>query len=184
MYKEAVKKAQNVDGKKVGFNLQIPSYLKGEFEHQCKQDNVTVTSMIISLMEVSLVESYLSTVPKVEKALSDLKKVLNSDDIFIPYAISKDNPMYSTTVSEADFSKLMEIDLALALGIDEFNDYYHIAINSPFSHRVEALNLLESARSYIKRISHNMDKREEFNAVQEEYMDITMKKFKKNADKE
>ena len=48
MYKQAVKQAQSADSKKVGFNLQIPNYLKGEFEHQCKQDNVTVTSMIIS----------------------------------------------------------------------------------------------------------------------------------------
>lgn len=182
MYKQAVKQAQSADSKKVGFNLQIPNYLKGEFEHQCKQDNVTVTSMIISLMEVSLVESYFSTFPKVENALSSFKKIVNSDDIFIPNPILQDNPMFSKTVSENDFLELIKIDLELALGIDEFCDYYNLHIGSEYSYRQEALNLLESARSYIRRISQNMDKRDEFNAVQEEYMDITMKKIKANKD--
>ena len=73
-------------------------------------------------MEVSLVESYFSTFPKVENALSSFKKIVNSDDIFIPNPILQDNPMFSKTVSENDFLELIKIDLELALGIDEFCD--------------------------------------------------------------
>ncbi|MDD5400240.1 MAG: hypothetical protein PHQ93_03510 [Sulfurimonas sp.] len=177
MYKMAIKKAQSADIKKVGFNLQIPSDLKFEFEKQCKQDNVTVTSMIISLMEVSLVESYLATVSRIENALANLKKVLNSEDIFIPNPITSDNPMFSKTVSESDFKKLMEIDLELALGIDEFKEYFKIDIFGEAPYIYEALSLLESSRSYIRRIARNMNKRDDYNAVQEHYNDIVFQKF-------
>lgn len=177
MYKQAVKKAQSAESKKVGFNLQIPMDFKSEFERQCKQDNVTVTSMILSLMEVSLVESYLATVPKAEIALSDLKKILNSEDIFLPNPISKNNPMYSKTVSDIDFKKLMEIDLELALAIDEFKDIHHLYTGDQHSYKYEPLNLMESSRSYIRRISANMNKQDEFNVIQEKYMDITLERF-------
>ncbi|MDY0123453.1 hypothetical protein [Sulfurimonas sp.] len=183
MYKEAIKKAQSAEIKKVGFNLQIPSNLKSEFENQCKQDNVTVTSMIISLMEVSLIESYLTAISKIESALFDLKKVLNSEAIFIPNPIASDNPMFSKTVSEDEFKKLMKIDLELALGIDEFKEHFKTDIFGEYLYMHEALNMLESARSYIRRISSNMNKKDEFNAVQEEYMDITLKNFKAKGNK-
>ncbi len=177
MYKEAVKKAQGIENKKVGFNLQIPNLLKAEFEHQCKKDNVTVTSMIISLMEVGLVESYLSSIPKVEILLSDLKHILNSEDIYLPNPIEKNHPMFLTTVSEDDFKKLMRIYLDLSLAIDEFQEINHLYAGMNFSYKFEALNLMESVKSYINRIARNMGKRDEFNAVQSEYNDIALEKF-------
>ncbi|MBU0721792.1 hypothetical protein KJ877_10645 [bacterium] len=180
MYKQAVQKAQTVENKKVGFNLQIPNLLKAEFEHQCKEDNVTVTSMITSLMEVSLVESYLATAPKVEALLFDLKNLLNSEDIFLPNPIAKSHPMFSKTVSEDDFKKLMTIYLELSLAIDEFQELHHLHSGIDFSYKFEALGLMESVKSYIERIARNMDKRDAFNAVQEEYMDIVREKFNKD----
>lgn len=183
MYKMAVKKAQSADIKKVGFNLQIPSDLKFEFENQCKQDNVTVTSMIISLMEVSLVESYLAAVPRVENALANLKKVLNSEDIFIPTPITSDNPMFSKTVSEDDFKKLMEIYLELALGADEFKEHFKIDIFGEAPYIYEALNMIEASKSYIYKIARNMNKRDDYNAVQEQYGNIVLQRFKQETSK-
>ncbi|MDX9756186.1 hypothetical protein [Sulfurimonas sp. RIFOXYB12_FULL_35_9] len=180
MYKQALQKAQGAENKKVGFNLQIPNLLKAEFEHQCKKDDVTVTSMIISLMEVSLVESYLSSVPKVQELLSDLKYILNSEDIFLPNPISDSNPMFSKTVSEDDFEKLMKIYLELSLAINEFKETNHVYIGMDFSYKFDALNLMDSATACIRRIARNMDKKDEFNAVQGKYNDIVLEKFNLN----
>lgn len=178
MLKQALQKSKQEEEKKVSINFQVPYNLKEEFDKLCRDNSVSLTSMLNSLMQVSLVESYLTAVPKVENALSDLKKLLNSEDVFIPNPIVSDNPMFSKTVSEDDFKKLMKIDLELALGIDEFKDHFKINTYGEYSYMNEALNMLESARSYIRRISRNMNKENDFNAVQEEYFDITLKKFK------
>lgn len=176
MYKQAVKMAQGAENKKVGFNLQIPNNLKAEFDYKCKQDGVTVTSMIISLMEISLAESYLNDFPKLETALFDFRIIVNSEEIYMPNPIAHNHPMYSTKVAESDFSKLMDIDIELALGIDDFRELHHLHLGSDFTYRYVTLNSLESARSYIRRISTNMDKVDAYNAAQEKYENILKEK--------
>lgn len=48
--------AKGSEDKKVGFNLQIPASLKEEFEQFCKNNNVSMTAMLNTLMKTTLQE--------------------------------------------------------------------------------------------------------------------------------
>ena len=66
MLKQALQKSKQEEEKKVSINFQVPYNLKEEFDKLCRDNSVSLTSMLNSLMQVSLVESYLTAVPKVE----------------------------------------------------------------------------------------------------------------------
>jgi len=56
MLEKALKKAKKDEVTKVPINFQAPIDLKEDFEKMCKSHKVSVTSMLISLMEVALEE--------------------------------------------------------------------------------------------------------------------------------
>jgi len=57
MLNEALKKAKKDEEKKVSINFQVPSSLKEEFDKLCRNNEVSLTAMLNSLMEVTIEES-------------------------------------------------------------------------------------------------------------------------------
>ena len=57
MLKEALKKAKREEEKKVSINFQVPFSLKESFDALCRSNEVSLTAMLNSLMEVSIEES-------------------------------------------------------------------------------------------------------------------------------
>lgn len=57
MLKRVLEKAKKGDDVKVNINFQVLSSLKDEFEKICKENSVSVTGMLNSLMEVIVDES-------------------------------------------------------------------------------------------------------------------------------
>lgn len=57
MLKRALNKAKKGDDKKVNINFQVPSTLREEFDKLCKDNNVSLTSMLNSLIEVAIEEN-------------------------------------------------------------------------------------------------------------------------------
>jgi len=53
---KALNKAKRTDEEKVGLNIKIPIGLKNTFEDICKQHGVSMTSMMLSLIEVAIDE--------------------------------------------------------------------------------------------------------------------------------
>lgn len=70
--KKAISLAKGNDAKRVGFNLQIPVELKTKFEEFCKNNDVKVTAMILSLMEMALEEENEN---KYHEVRSDIEKI-------------------------------------------------------------------------------------------------------------
>jgi hypothetical protein len=54
--KKAVMKAKRNDEEKVGLNIKIPISMKNEFEQLCKENGVSMTAMMLSLIEVAIEE--------------------------------------------------------------------------------------------------------------------------------
>ena len=55
-FQEALKKAKQSDEEKVGLNIKIPISLKEKFETICKKNEVSMTNMMLSLIEVAIEE--------------------------------------------------------------------------------------------------------------------------------
>ncbi len=78
MYKKALNNARGKDQKKVGFNLQVPVDLKIEFENMCKEDGVSMTSMLNSLMEVSLEERNSEKYENIRNDIDTLNRIFDN----------------------------------------------------------------------------------------------------------
>jgi len=48
---KALKKARRTDEEKVGLNIKVPIGLKNEFDEVCKNNGVSMTSMMLALIE-------------------------------------------------------------------------------------------------------------------------------------
>jgi len=86
MLNRALMKAKKDGGKKVAINFQVPVDLKEQFETLCKKNQVSLTSMLIGLMETSLEESegiYFELTPTALLSMSNKISSLSSfiDDI-------------------------------------------------------------------------------------------------------
>ncbi len=57
MLQQALQKAKKEEEKKVSINFQVPYSLKEEFDNLCRDNKVSLTAMLNSLMEVALDES-------------------------------------------------------------------------------------------------------------------------------
>ena len=57
MLHRAFSKAKREGGKKVSINFQVPVELKSEFDFLCKQEGVSITSMLVALIETLIEES-------------------------------------------------------------------------------------------------------------------------------
>lgn len=73
--KKAISLAKGSDEKRVGFNLQMPSILKLEFEQFCKANEVKMTAMILALMRTALDEEKEKddAIDKIEFKISQLE---------------------------------------------------------------------------------------------------------------
>jgi len=56
MLYNALQKAKKTEDKKVAMNIQVPSLLKEKFDELCKEEGVSVTALICSLMESAIEE--------------------------------------------------------------------------------------------------------------------------------
>ena len=71
MLRKVLSKAKTVEEEKVGVSFQIPKTLKKEFDILCAKHNVTITSMLQSLIEVAISED------KGEKDYFEIEALLN-----------------------------------------------------------------------------------------------------------
>lgn len=56
MIKKAMDYAKNPVDEKIGFSFQVPVSLKKEFERVCKEQNVTMTNLLLGLMKATVQE--------------------------------------------------------------------------------------------------------------------------------
>ena len=54
---KALKKAKRTDEEKVGLNIKVPIGLKNDFDNLCKEHGVSMTSMMLALIETVVEES-------------------------------------------------------------------------------------------------------------------------------
>ena len=180
MYKQALKKAQSAEQKKVGFNLQLPVGLKKDFEKLCKANSVSVTSMIVSLIEVALEESALAMEPLVEQSINSLQKVLNEENVFFPNPIQLDNPMYSRKVSKDEWKLLLDI-------YRDLNNAEHAFVenNGPAElvgytvYQQNIINSIEQSRRYIEQIAINIKCDKDIQNIHDEILDAYLKEGEK-----
>lgn len=66
MVKNALKIAKGTDEKRVGLNIQVPISLKDKFETFCKEHGVSMTAMMLGLMQASLEGDELSPREKLD----------------------------------------------------------------------------------------------------------------------
>lgn len=80
MLNKAIKLAKGSEEPKVGLSVQVPKSLKDEFESICKENNVSMSSMLLSLIHVAVEESKYSepNVMEMNKELNELKKTRRS----------------------------------------------------------------------------------------------------------
>jgi len=183
MYKKAKAKAQRAEQKKVGFNLQLPVGLKKDFEKLCKADGVSVTAMIISLIEVTLEESALAMEPLVEQSINSMKNILNEDNVFYPNPIGLDNPMYNRKVTKDEWKLLLDIYRDLTQAEHNFVSIYGPSDLVTYSiYQQNVINSIESTRRYIEQIAKNIKARKDIETVQDEIMDGLIKKLKKEGE--
>ncbi len=57
MLSKAIKLAKGNEEPKIGLSVQVPKNLKDEFENICKENNVSMSSMLLSLIQVAIDES-------------------------------------------------------------------------------------------------------------------------------
>ena len=177
MYKQALKKAQNAEQKKVGFNLQLPVGLKKDFDKLCKADGVSVTSMIVSLIEVTLEESALAMEPLVEKSIDSLKKVLLEDNVFYPNPVGLDNPMYSRKVSKDEWKQLLNIYKDLTTAEHNFISNYGPSDLVEYSvYQQNVINSIEKSRRYIEQIARNIKCDKDIQNIHDEIISRMLKK--------
>jgi len=95
--KKAISLAKGNDEERVGFNLKIPKTLKSEFEHFCKENDVSVTAMILALMRTVLDEELKdskneNSIVELQKSIMEMNKLIDfgvdeTDIGFNPYVV-------------------------------------------------------------------------------------------------
>lgn len=80
MLRKAIELAKGNEEPKVGLSVQVPKSLKDEFENICKENNVSMSSMLLSLIQVAVDESKHSepNVMKMNEELNKLKRTRRS----------------------------------------------------------------------------------------------------------
>lgn len=80
MLSKAIKLAKGSEEPKVGLSVQVPKSLKDEFESICKENSVSMSSMLLSLIQVAVEESKYSepNVMEMNKELNKLKRTRRS----------------------------------------------------------------------------------------------------------
>lgn len=57
LLEKSLQKAKRTEDEKVGLNIKVPIGMKNEFDELCKQHGVSMTSMMLSLIETIIEES-------------------------------------------------------------------------------------------------------------------------------
>lgn len=74
MLEKAIKLAKGTEEPKIGLSVQVPKSLKDEFENICKENNVSMSSMLLSLIHVAVDESK-SNNKSISEIQSELSKL-------------------------------------------------------------------------------------------------------------
>lgn len=73
IFDRALLRAKRTDSERVGLNIKIPVELKNEFDKVCRKHGISMTSMMLSLIETAIDESN----GKYESRELELKRLLN-----------------------------------------------------------------------------------------------------------
>lgn len=71
MLSKAIKLAKGTEEPKIGLSVQVPKSLKDDFENICKENNVSMSSMLLSLIQVAVDE-----IKEKENLISEMEKTL------------------------------------------------------------------------------------------------------------
>jgi len=72
MLKKAIELAKGTEEPKVGLSVQVPKNLKDEFEKICKTNDVSMSSMLLSLIQVAVNENH-----EKEEKLNDIQSQIH-----------------------------------------------------------------------------------------------------------
>jgi len=85
MLNRALSKAKKEGGKKIPINFQVPIELKSDFEDLCKKNSVSITSMLIGLMETAIEEAQgvfydinIESMLAINNRINELNKILDN----------------------------------------------------------------------------------------------------------
>ncbi len=75
MLNKAIKLAKGTEEPKIGLSVQVPKSLKDDFENICKENNVSMSSMLLSLIQVAVdeIKEKENLIAEMEKALAQLE---------------------------------------------------------------------------------------------------------------
>ncbi|MDD3855393.1 hypothetical protein [Sulfurimonas sp.] len=75
MLSKAIKLAKGTEEPKIGLSVQVPKSLKDDFENICKENNVSMSSMLLSLIQVAVdeIKEKENLIDEMEKTLAQLE---------------------------------------------------------------------------------------------------------------
>lgn len=75
MLNKVIKLAKGTEEPKIGLSVQVPKSLKDDFENICKENNVSMSSMLLSLIQVAVdeIKEKENLIAEMEKALAQLE---------------------------------------------------------------------------------------------------------------
>lgn len=75
MLNKAIKLAKGTEEPKIGLSVQVPKSLKDDFENICKENNVSMSSMLLSLIQVAVdeIKEKENLIAEMEKTLAQLE---------------------------------------------------------------------------------------------------------------
>lgn len=75
MLSKAIKLAKGTEEPKIGLSVQVPKSLKDDFENICKENNVSMSSMLLSLIQVAVdeIKEKENLIFEMEKTLAQLE---------------------------------------------------------------------------------------------------------------
>jgi len=110
MLKQALAKAKKENEKKVSINFQVPISLKEEFDNLCRNNTVSLTAMLNSLMEVAIDESKIDTTDTKNESISQLQSTIMSMHELIEKNVDESDVGFDPfTVKQAAENKLKKL---------------------------------------------------------------------------
>lgn len=75
MLNKVIKLAKGTEEPKIGLSVQVPKSLKDDFENICKENNVSMSSMLLSLIQVAVdeIKEKENLIAEMEKTLAQLE---------------------------------------------------------------------------------------------------------------
>lgn len=159
MFNQALIKAKRGDDKKATINFQLSFSLKDEFDKLCKDNNISVTSMLSAMIETAIEESAVEKIPMLKNALFVVRGILPYFDSYIETnsIVVKDKVI----PTHEQWNILLQIYSDLAIFADGRYDYSEKKPDQIIAKYVNAL------QSIIHYVAIDLNKEKDLYKIQE-----------------